>query len=85
MERTAATVIGAIIVGAAFVLASLMIGWAFDKGLTAQEVVECTKWGKMAESIPAYSEKNPGGFYLLSWEKAQCESIGMPVAAVVKK
>lgn len=44
---------------------------------------ECIGWAAEAKRHTAYSEHNPGGYYLTQWQKEECDSVNIHVNAPV--
>lgn len=57
----------------------LVVGslFAFNAGLSKQEVVECRQWASQAEEFGT-------AFYLTEWQADQCEAHGIIINATVK-
>lgn len=56
---------------------TLAFGSAIVYGLGKQEVIDCLKWQKYAQEYP--------GFYLLRWQKIQCETLNIEISAYIAK
>ena len=50
--------------------------WALNYGVNKQEVVDCLTWQQQADVYPA--------FYLLKWQKDQCDAHHITVNAPMK-
>lgn len=61
-----------------FVVLALSIGlpWAIAYGEWRNESVECSTWQQQARDFP--------GFYLLQWQRDQCDAHKIWIAAPVK-
>lgn len=55
-----------------------LLGYGFWTGMEKTEVVECLTWRSQS------TEFKPT-FYLLEWQKQQCDSHGIEIDAPVKK
>lgn len=63
-----AIVAGIILLGAA--------SWLIPTGINRNEVVQCNQWKSQAATYQA--------FYLLKWQKEQCDAQGITIIAPVK-
>ena len=60
----------------ALLVSFLVVILVVDYGMTKNEQVECYRWQSEATSRP--------GYYLLGWQKAQCDEHGVTINAEVK-
>lgn len=44
---------------------------------------DCIQWAAEAERHAALSATNPGGYYLLKWQKEECDSVNIQIDAPV--
>lgn len=56
--------------------ASILFGMVAFIGFGRNEVVECNQWQSQAQQYPS--------FYLVAWQKAQCDAHGIIINAPVK-
>ncbi len=57
------------------VLLLVLLWWLLDYGMDKTEISECLKWQKEANKIK--------GYYLLEWQKEQCDYHNIQVNAPV--
>jgi hypothetical protein len=59
------------------------LAYVTGEALDRQAESECIGWALEAKRHTPYSEANPGGYYLTSWQDEQCRSVGIHVNAPV--
>lgn len=61
-----------------FIIIALLVvitGQIFGEGMKREEIVECNKWEKQAETFPS--------FYLTKWQDDQCRAHGIVINTTV--
>ena len=54
-----------------------------NKAVSKQEKVECLKWQNESKELEPYNAYNKTGYYLLKWQKDQCDARGIEISAPV--
>jgi len=74
--------------GLLFVVMILLGGYALVEGTKAivataeyveakRATAECEKWNDWELIMPEWDERSQTGYFILPWQKAQCESVGI--------
>lgn len=55
-----------------------------QSGMIRNEQLECYKWEKESHQYPRYDPETDTGYYVLVWQKMQCDDVGVDLTAKVK-
>jgi len=73
-----------ILISIFLIVAMVVLGAALKYSIEKEETVQCLDWRFEALDREAYSERNPGGYYITGWQKDQCDRWKIVVPAVVR-